>query len=83
MEFFFDSFLANPLFYIGATLAIVAAIGFLMFLGGFMSGIMPALKDNGNSAYISHQRMYVIWGLYLLIITFILWRVVSWIASAF
>lgn len=83
MEILWDSFFANPLFYIGALLAGVAAMGFVLFMAGFFPGAVPAVKESGNIEHLSHQRTYVAWGVLLMIAAWSIWQVMLFVGSAF
>ncbi|HXK31252.1 MAG TPA: hypothetical protein VJZ94_00670 [Candidatus Paceibacterota bacterium] len=83
MEFVLYSFFAGPMFYIGAVLAGVAALGFVLFISGLLPGVVPALKESAHAEHTSHRRMRAIWGLYLAVAAFVLWRISLWIAGSF
>jgi hypothetical protein len=82
MEFLWDSVFANPLFYIGALLAGTAAMGFVLFISGFFSGVVPALKERGHIEHLFHQRARAIWGLYLMAAAYLIWKLIEWLAGA-
>src|SRR5690554_4584809 len=83
MDFLFTSVFAHPGFYIGAALAGVGAVGFVVCVANVLGGIVPAWKDSGHAEHLEHQRMHAVWGLYLMIWAFLAWQVVRSISSWF
>lgn len=81
MGIFVDSLFADPLFFIGAFLAGMAAIGFVLLLAG-MGGLMHALKENGHAHHVSHQRVQAAWGFYLMVAAYVIWKILEWLGGA-
>jgi hypothetical protein len=80
MEFLWVSLFADPVFYIGAALAAMGAMGFVFLLAG-MSGLGHAIKENYHIDHLKHQRVRAVWGLYLMVAAYLAWKLVEWIAS--
>jgi len=81
MNEFIPWILANPLFCIGSIISLVAAIGFLIFLRGFLLGLHQILYIDGHDEHIEHARLRVSWGLVLMINMFVLWVFVRGFAT--
>ena len=78
-----ESFLADPLYYIGVVFSLAAALAFITFLRGFLSGIVKAFTMNASDSHMDHWRVYSVWGVFLLAAIFVLWEIVRWIAGLF
>ena len=82
MTAFYSTFFADPLYYIGYLFAFCTAIGFIIFLRGFLSGFGYALALNGHDEHMDKFRTRATWGVVLMAYTFGMWEllrlVVSW-----
>ena len=76
-----ESFVANPLYYIGALFSVLAALAFLVFLRGFLGGIVKAFTMNASDSHMEHARTYSVWGVFLLALLFVLWEIIRWIGG--
>lgn len=76
-----DSLVSDPLWYIGFLLATLAALAFLVFLRGFLSGVPHFFTLSSHDEHIHHHRVRVTWGFFLLLFLFILWQVIRWLAD--
>jgi hypothetical protein len=83
MGFSFEIIYTNPFFIIGALLSFVAALAFLVFLRGFLSGIQNAFLQQSHAGHHREHRLRTIWGVLLLIVIFIVWEIVRWFAGLF
>lgn len=83
MEYFLNSFFSSPLFYIGVLFSFVAALGFLLFLRGFISNIGHLFTLSGNIEHVEKANTRMVWGLLILTTTFVVWEIVRWIAGLF
>ncbi len=80
---FLNSFFANPMLYIGYAFALCAALAFLVFLRGLLSGIPHLSTFSSNEEHLEHHRTRATWGVMLLLFIFILWEAVQWVAGLF
>lgn len=78
-----NTFLADPLLYIGMVLSAYAVLGFLTFLNGFISGSGHLLTNSGHAEHQLHARARAITGLLNVIAAFIIWESVRFIGSWF
>ena len=78
---FVNSFLSDPVWYIGLVLAFLGALAFLVFLRGFLSGTPHLFTLSGHDEHIAHHRVRITWGVWSLLILYIIWRVVVWLAD--
>jgi hypothetical protein len=76
---FWDVVFADPVTYVGYVFAFVAAIAFLTFLRGFLSGFPSLFTMNWNEEHQEHYRIYATWGVMMLLYIFILWEIVRWV----
>ena len=83
MESYLNSFLSDPLFYIGAAFSIAAVFAFLIFLRGFLTGIPELFTNNSNYEHLRVAYTRVLWGTALLVIIFSAWEVIRLVASWF
>ena len=81
MEAIWQTVSSDPLYYIGAILAFWAAIGFLTFLRGLLSGLPHFFKYDGNDGTLPNHRHRAIWGVVILTSAFGLWELTRWSAS--
>jgi hypothetical protein len=79
MDAFWIAAFTNPLLYLGYAFAFVAAIAFLVFLRGFLSGLPHIFTLAGNDEYMPNHRRRAIWGTMMLLALFIVWEIVAWI----
>ncbi len=77
---FMNAFLAHPLSYIGGILSLLAAVGFVICLWGFVEYLMAL---NGNDAEKSHGSVSMVRGVTWIIIMFIAWEVLRLLAGYF
>ncbi len=75
------NFVYNPLPILGSVLAFFAAIAFLVFLRGFLSGLMYLFTLNGNDDFMKQGRIRVLWAYLLIFLIFGLWEVLRWIVA--
>ena len=78
---FIDSFFANPLWYIGFVLAFVAALSFLVFLRGFLSGLPNLFTLSAHEGHQRRHRVRITWGVILLIFLYIIWEILRWLVG--
>ena len=71
----------NPLFFIGAILAFIACIGFLIFLRGFLLGLTHLFYIDGHDMHTQEARVRSTWGAIMMINMFVVWVVVRAIAT--
>lgn len=83
MTGFLTSFWSDPLWYIGALLAFAAALAFLTFLRGFLSGFPHFFTLSSHDEHQHHHRVRVMWGFMLLVVIYLAWRLLSWFGSLF
>lgn len=76
---FWDVVFSDPTLYIGYLFAFVAAIAFLVFLRGFLSGLPKVFTMDWHEEHQEHHRVRVTWGFFLLLYLFIVWEIVRWI----
>ncbi len=74
MENFVVSLVQNPVLYIGYFLSAVAAIGFLLFAGGFFGGIKHLFSYSENADHMEHARTRSLWGIYLCMAALGIWE---------
>jgi hypothetical protein len=73
----------DPMFFIGLLFAFLAAISFLIFLRGFLSGLPALFTFSANADHQSHHRLRVTWGLMLLLFLFLYWELLKWTIAFF
>ena len=82
-----DSFWHDPLFYVGIPVAFLAAIAFLTFLRGFLSGFPHFITLSSHEEHQKHHREHVERGTMMLVALFVGWEllrgVVLWITGLF
>ncbi len=81
MDVFIQNVLYHPLAFIGAGISFLAVITFLMFLRGFMSGVMYLFTLNGNDDFLKAARIRVLWAFLLLVFFFAIWQVIQWVGA--
>jgi hypothetical protein len=74
MDAFIANVFYNPLPFIGAVISFFAVVAFLVFLRGFLSGVMYLFTLNGNDDFLLPARIRVAWGFLLLVFFFCLWQ---------
>ncbi|MBC7836555.1 hypothetical protein H7X87_02145 [Acetobacteraceae bacterium] len=83
MENIIYTFLAHPLFYIGSIFAFLAAIGFLVYLRGFIGGIGNVFTMTGNIEHVAEANARAVWGLCIITYVFVIWELVRFVAGWF
>ena len=83
MKSFLDSLFSNPMTYLGVVFAFVAALAFLVFLRGFLSGLPAMFTLVSHDEHQKHHRVRVTWGVISLIALFIIWQLVRGVAGFF
>lgn len=83
MEYLIDTFFAHPLFYIGALFAFAGAMGFLIYLRGFIGGIGNVFTMAGHVEHVEHANVRAVWGLAILTTTFVVWEIFRLITGWF
>jgi hypothetical protein len=78
---FWDVVFAHPFTYLGYIFAFVAAIAFLTFLRGFLSGLPSVFTMDWHEGHQEHYRVYCTWGVMALVYLFIVWELVRWIVG--
>lgn len=73
--------LSDPLWFIGLVFALLGALAFLVFLRGFLSGVPHFFTLSSHEEHITHHRTRIMWGFWSMVVLFILWRIVAWIAD--
>lgn len=76
---FWDKLFANPMLFLGYLFAFVAAIGFLIFLRGFLSGLPKVFTIDYHEEHQAHHRVRIMWGFFILLYLFIIWELLRWI----
>ena len=80
---YLSNFLADPLYYSGYLFAFGGAMGFIIFLRGFLSGFGHSLRQDGNVEHMDHYRTRAAWGVLIMAYTFALWEFLRWALSWF
>jgi hypothetical protein len=75
------NFFADPLYYVGYLFAFVGAIGLLLFLRGFFTGIGHVIRQDANVEHMDHYRARAVWGVLVMAWTLGLWEFLRWMAS--
>lgn len=78
---FWDAIFADPMFYLGYLFAFAAAIAFLIFLRGFLSGLPKVFTMDWHEEHQEHHRVRVTWGFFLLLYLFVVWQLVRFVAG--
>lgn len=81
MDVFIANVIYNPLPIIGALFSFLAVVALLVFLRGFLSGVMYLFTLNGNDDFLFHARIRVLWGFLLLVFFFAAWEVVRFVGA--
>jgi hypothetical protein len=81
MDAVWINFLYNPLLPLGILLSFLAALAFLTFLRGFLSGVLYIFTLNGNDDFLKAARIRVFWGFLLAILFWIMWQVLLWVGA--
>lgn len=76
MENFIIALTENPVLYIGYFLSAVGAVGFLVSVGGFFSGIGHLFNYNESADHMDHSRTRSLWGLYLCMAALGTWEII-------
>lgn len=76
MDAFVIALLSNPLYYIGAALALAAAVGMLLFFWGLASGIGNLFHMHGHDEHLHHARIRIVQGLYLSMVVLGIWQLI-------
>lgn len=67
---------ADPMHSIGALFAFFAAIGALLFIRGFFSGLGNFFTLDHNDYYLGKARVRVVWGVLIMYTAFTVWEIV-------
>lgn len=78
---FWDVVFSDPMLYLGYLFAFVAAIAFLIFLRGFLSGLPKVFTMDWHEEHQEHHRVRVTWGFFMLLYLFIVWEIVRFVAG--
>ena len=62
MDALWNSFFADPMYYLGFVVAFVAAIAFLTFLRGFLSGMPGVFTLSSHDTHQDHHKYHAIRG---------------------
>lgn len=81
MDALVQSFFADPMYYIGFCFAFVAAIAFLAFLRGFLTGSPHLFTMNGHEGHLGHSRFRATWGVTGLFGLIIAWEALRTLAA--
>jgi hypothetical protein len=81
MEPFLTNPVANSMQYIGALLASLAALSFLVFLRGMIPGTVNVFNFNFHHEHLEHAHVRIVWGVLLIAFIFGLWEVLRFFAS--
>lgn len=68
------------MYYLGLVFAFLAALAFLVFLRGFLSGSPHLFTISGNEGHLHHHRVRQTWGVLALLAIFIVWEIVRTVA---
>lgn len=79
MEAFIDTLASNPYGAIVIFLSVAAAVAFLFYVWGFNGYIIA----HGHDEHQQHARVNMIWGMWWLIVIFIAWQILRWLADVF
>ena len=81
------SLITHPLVWIGYFFAFAAALAFLVFLRGFLSGVPHFFTLSAREDYQLLHRIRVTWGIVLLVFILAIWELlrltINWISSFF
>ncbi len=83
MNAFLISLFQNPMWYLGAVFALLAAIALTYFLGGFLAGLPNLFRLSANEHHYHYSRKIVTWGTMCLVYLFILWELLRWTVGLF
>ena len=72
----------HPLQDIEVMLTLLAAMAFITFLRGFLTGLQHLLLINMDADHLEHTRARAMWAMMLLWVFFGAWEAVRWIAAA-
>jgi len=81
MDAVWINFLYNPLIPIGIFLSVCATFTFLVFLRGFLSGVLYLVTLNGNDDFLKHARQRTLWAFLMLIFLWSVWQMFLFIGS--
>ncbi len=83
MDEIWQAIYGDPLYYVGLFLVFWAAIGFLTFIRGFLSGVPHLFTYDGDDEYLPEHRMRAMWGPIILMSAWGVWELVRWLAAVF
>jgi hypothetical protein len=83
MQGFYSSILSDPMYYIGLIFAFLAALSFLVFLRGGLSGLPGLFTQSAHDDHQHHHRVRVTWGVMMLLFLFMLWELLKWTIAFF
>lgn len=79
MDSWLTTFFADPMYFVGLVFAFVAAMGFLIFLRGFLSGTPHLFTISGRDDHLKLYRTRQAWGFFILLFLFIVWELLRWV----
>lgn len=71
------------MYFIGLLFAIVGAFGAGLFFAGFFPGLPHLFTLSAHDGHQDHYRVRIVWGMLILIHTFIAWEIVRLAGSWF
>ncbi len=77
MQQLLTPFISTPLTAIGSVLSLCASFAILIFIWGVITYVLS--NKNAKEEALGNTRM--IWGFYLLLLFFVLWEIIRWIAN--
>ena len=72
----------HPVQDIEVLLSLLAALAFITFLRGFLTGMQQIIQINMDAEHLAHARTRAMWGMMLLWIFFGVWEVFRFILGA-
>lgn len=81
MDALLSAFLSDPMRYIGYLFAFFGAMGIILFIAGFGSGLPHLFTFAESAHHMEHSRGRIVWGLLVCMVVLGLWEIVRVIAG--
>jgi hypothetical protein len=81
MSVLIENVISNPYALIILGLSLAAALGFIVFLRGILSGLKHLTNINENAEELAHTRTRAVWGVILMAFFFGLWETIQVLAA--
>ncbi len=81
MDLLWNSFFADPLYYVGCVVAFAAAIAFLTFLRGFLSGMPGLFTLSSHEGHQTRHKYHAVRGVTGLFGLLLLWETLRLVAN--